>query len=219
MAGAMPAWRRRDPLFDYPLSLPGDTVYRELDIELDAADAEVKWAKALRSEELKAEQGELEKKMEEVYSTVGGLRAAYGKVDALDPDRGEGDSEELRHALRRLRELEREAERIDPAFRRDRERVAEIDGQIRRLNSLGLDNPDQRNEYDRARPPLALLRRTDGTAMDLFDDVRTCLFLLRKELSAFLAKRTGEAFHASDLTREDFSYEFTRNDLLDGGQR
>ena len=204
---ATPRWHRYDPLFDIPLVLPTHTVYRDLEIEPDSSDQEVKWAAGLRLDRLGEEKKELEKKLEAVYAEVDGLR---------DAERAADEDDDPVAALARLAELEREAEHLDAEFRRHRRRVTEIEGEIHRLHALALDNPDKRREYDRQHPPLALLGLADATVLDFLDDVKTMLFLLRRELAGFLAERGSEVFHPSDLTREDFSYEFTHSELLDG---
>lgn len=168
--GSTPRWHRRDPLFDVPLALPSRTAYRELEIEPDASDQEVQWARSLRLDRLKDEK----------------------------------------------RKLERRDGEAEPVAGERQRRLTEIDGEIHRLNALALDNPEKRREHDRRHPPLALLRLADATELGFLDDVRTMLFLLRRELAGFLADRGCEVLHPSDLTREDFSYEFVPNELLDG---
>jgi hypothetical protein len=79
-----------------------------------------------------------------------------------------------------------------------------------------LQREEARLAYDRAHPPLALLKLED-CADELLTDERTCLFLLRMAISEFLAARHEQVFHPSDLTRRDFSDELTFNPVLDGG--
>jgi hypothetical protein len=214
--GRREAWRSREPLFDYPITLPRRTAYHELEIEPDASDEEVRWAKKAHSKRLKGEQQELEEKLQAVYGRVEGLREAYRTVQDLHGQGAEVDESRLREAQRRLRDLEREAQRIDPEFRKNRDRVADLMNSIERLNSMALDSPEKRREYDRSNPPLALLRLDDCAQLGFLDDARTTLFLLRKEVAAFLARKVGDVFHPSDLTREDFSHDFTANRILDG---
>jgi hypothetical protein len=71
--------------------------------------------------------------------------------------------------------------------------------------------------YDRAHPPLALLKLED-CADPVFVDERTHLFLLRVAISAFLEARQERVFHPSDLTRREFSDDFRFNPVLDRDQ-
>jgi hypothetical protein len=73
---------------------------------------------------------------------------------------------------------------------------------------------ETRLAYDRAHPPLALLKLED-CADPMFVDERTHLFLLRLAISAFLEARGEPVFHPSDLTRRDFSDDFRFNPVLD----
>jgi hypothetical protein len=77
-----------------------------------------------------------------------------------------------------------------------------------------LQREETRLAYDRAHPPLALLKLED-CADPMFVDERTHLFLLRVAISAFLEARAEPVFHPSDLTRRDFSDDFRFNPLLD----
>jgi len=206
---------RRDPLFDYPLPLPRQTAYHDLEIEPEASDEEVKWAKQMRSDRLKREQKALQRKLEAVYEAVEGLREAYAGLEEVERGGAEVDDGELRKRSRRLRKLELLARRVDPEFERDRQQVADLEAQIHRLNSQALDVPEKRREYDRQTPPLSLLRFESSHRLEFLSDPRTALFLLRREVAGFLSARGEEVFHPSDLTREDFRYEFTRNELLD----
>jgi hypothetical protein len=213
--GRKTAWRGRELLFDYPITLPHRTAYHDLDIEPDASDEEVRWAKYARSERLKGEQRELEKKLQEVYGQVAGLREAYRTVQDLHGQGAELDEGLLQEAQQQLRALEHEAQRIDPEFRKNRERVGELKDQIEQLNNMALDSPEKRLEYDQLNPPLALLRLVDCARLGFLDDARTTLFLVRRAVAEYLAQRIDHVFHPSDLTREDFSHDFTANSILD----
>jgi hypothetical protein len=79
-----------------------------------------------------------------------------------------------------------------------------------------LQREESRLAYDRAHPPLALLKLED-CADELLTDERTCMFLLRLAISEFLAAKHEPVLHPSDLTRRDFSDELTFNPVLDGG--
>ena len=75
---------------------------------------------------------------------------------------------------------------------------------------------EMRLAYDRAHPPLALLK-LESCADPVFVDRRTRMFLLRMALSEFLIARQEQVFHPSDLTRGEFSDDFSFNPALDQG--
>jgi len=67
-------------------------------------------------------------------------------------------------------------------------------------------------------PPLDLLTLTECPSQPFADptDTRTPLVQLRRELARFLASHGEDVYHPSDLTRDDFTADFTPNELLDG---
>jgi hypothetical protein len=203
----------QDELFSYPLSLPACTLYEELGLDLAASDDEILSAKAEATIRLQAEKSALDQELEKVYAAVEGLKEAYAELPRI-----EGESNlQVRAFRKRLADLERDAQGSDPDFKKKRERAAELELRIHVLNRSALDKPEQRRAYGRAHPPLALLELADGTA-DSFAEGKTALFLLRRELSRFLAAQGEPVFHPSDFTREDFSSDFHHNPLLDGAE-
>lgn len=200
----------RDPLFSYPLPVPSETAYRELGLGPDASDAEVQAAKSLAVRRLDAEQRELERSLQRTYDEVPGLREAY--EDVAIADRAALPDTQTRRA-----ELEARAVEKDPEFREKRGRSAEIVRRIEEINDQALENPVNRRVYDRAHPPLALLKVED-CAVDEFLEGATRLYLLRKDVAGFLSERGVAVFHPSDLTREDFSSDFAFNPILDEGR-
>lgn len=200
---------KRDPLFSYPLPVPSETVYRELGLGPDASDEEVQAAKSLAVRRLDAEHRELERSLQQTYDEVPGLREAYEDVSA--------DAAALRDAQTRRAELEVRAVEQDPEFREKRRRSAEIVRRIEEINDQALEKPVNRRAYDRAHPPLALLKVED-CAVDQFLEGATRLYLLRKDVAGFLSERGVAVFHPSDLTREDFSSDFAFNPILDDGR-
>lgn len=248
-------------MFDYPLPVPHDTPYRELGVEPDASDGEVRAAIAEARRRLQAEKTALEKGLERVYAQVPELRTACDELQSLQARAGQWNAERAREldaavaeleaqgaegaggelaevltdlrnqkkeleeqarALERLRVvqeqlsgLEQRATAIAPAWKRDRARCVEIEEKIAGWNRLALDKPEERRAWDRAHPPLALLRLADCAGTN-FAENHTILFLIRREVSRYLEERGEEVFHPSDLTRESFSADFHFHALLDG---
>jgi hypothetical protein len=113
--------------------------------------------------------------------------------------------------------LDRELRDLDSASARAREiqrAIEEIDRRKVRLNQITIDNPDERQQYDREHPPFGLLK-LDDASRDGFVESRTALTLVRRELSRFFAERNEDVFHPSDLHREDFTADITPHPLLD----
>jgi hypothetical protein len=206
-----------DELFSTPLPRPVPRLYRELRIEPDASDDEVAWAKVAATARLRREQAELRADLDDLEKRVPGLADARERVRELrrPPDAEPPAPGALREAERRLARLEREAFRRDPLVGAKRRRADEVRQAILDLAAVGLDEPDKRLAYDRAHPPLALLKLED-CGEPAFDDPRTRLFLLRSAVASFLADRGEPVYHPSDLTRVDFSADFDHNELLDG---
>jgi hypothetical protein len=205
---------REDQLFSAPLPTPTPRLYRELGVQPDASSDEVAWAKVSASARLRREQAGLEQALDTLEAEVGGLRDAAERLRRL---RGaeQPAADELLDAERTLARLEIEAFAVDPLFRDKRRRLAEVQQTILELAGGGLDEPGKRLEYDRAHPPLAILK-LEECAEGAFEDPRTCLFLLHTTLASFLAGQGERVYHPSDLTREDFSADFDHNELLDG---
>jgi hypothetical protein len=206
---------RADALFDYPLPVPGETDYQKLGIEPDASDDDVRWALQRAKFGLEKEKKRIEASLSGVYEKVG-LTAAYKQVEDLRRAGGEADPEALKHAQAKVAELEQRALDTMPEFRKQRERVAEIERRIPELNRLALDKPEQRLAYDREHPPLALLKVTGCARDEFLNSPRAIMILLRSELSQFLSARGEAVFHPSDITRDDYTADFTHYPLLDG---
>jgi hypothetical protein len=94
------------------------------------------------------------------------------------------------------------------------ERLVVLQDRINEVNGWEIDRPDKRLAYDCGHPPLALLRLEESGSPGL-SDVHTSLLLLRRSISEFLTEAGEEVFHPSDLTRQDFSDDFSRNPVLD----
>jgi hypothetical protein len=90
----------------------------------------------------------------------------------------------------------------------------QLQQRVEEVHGWDLDKPEKRSAYDCANPPLALLKLEDAGVAALTDP-RVRLFLLRREISEFLLAKGAAVFHPSDLTRRDFSDDFSRNPILD----
>ena len=202
-------------MFDVPLPVPGNTMYQEIGVDPDASDAEVRWAVGEYRTQLTAEQGALDQDVRQTIVSVEGFREALAALDALRDDATPEGASRLADAQATVARLEEAAVAHDPEFRRKRERSLVLVEKINTLNKVGLDGPEGRAAYDKAHPPLALLRLASDPTGEL-PDVGKALVLLRMELSSYLAQHGEDVFHPSDLTRDDFSADFAFQPLLDG---
>lgn len=85
---------------------------------------------------------------------------------------------------------------------------------ITEANGLDLDNSESRAAHDARHPPLPLLR-LEPTWDPVFDDRATCLAALRRELEGLLRSTGDPVHHPNDLTRAEFTADFTPTPLLD----
>lgn len=146
--------------------------------------------------------------------------ATSEEVSEAKRERGGAIDEELREVRQRLAKAQEEAPATGKAHEEAKllkQRAEELENKKLALNSLPLQNTEQREAYDLANPPLDLLRLVDCT-VGLFPGApapRRQLAALRRELAAHFEALGEEAFHPSDLTRDDFSDDFTPNPVLD----
>jgi hypothetical protein len=202
-------------MFDCPLPIPQHTQYEELGIAPEAAPDEVREAKTTTVARLEEQKTAAERALNEAYARVPELNDTYNIIERLRRSPENDAPDRLPSAQKKLAKLEQEAIRITPGFKELKKRIAELDSDIRRINRASFDDPEARAAYDKAHPPLSLLKLA-GCTRDKFTDNNVALHLARRELSRFLSDRGEKVFHPSDLTREDFSSDFTPNELLDG---
>lgn len=204
-------------MFDYPIPIPSDTVYQELGIDPEAPASEVRKARTDVINALQGRKALLDAELEAIYSQVEGMRKAYADLEEQENKGPKADAQERRTAHKAVIRLERKALQINPQFKEMRAKSADFEAKKKRLNSLSLDSPEKRQEYDKANPPLALVKLAESPK-DAFTDNKMAFLRLRRELVEFIAEAGEEAFHASDYTRTDFSGDFSHNPQLDGPQ-
>ena len=206
-------------MFQYPILLPSSTEYDELGIGPEALSKEIAEAKGDLARTVTARKDALRAELDSIYIQVDGLREAYANVSSLEVEQADSHHERLAEARESLARLEARARKIDPTFTRRREELAEFDTRLERINLMAVLNPEKRVEYDQKNPPLALMKLADCVRDRFATDRKTALTLLRRELSEFLASREVDVSHPSDLTREDFTADFTETPLLDGSAK
>ncbi len=183
-------------MFDYPLPIPRYTLYHRLGLDPWASTEEIREIKAEITGRLTQEKRGIDQQLGQVYAEL--------------PDLNRTDLE----AQQRTR-LEQRALSMLPDYYALRDRARQLEEEINELNQLPLLSPESRLTYDRRTPPLELLKLADA-APDWFFDNRLALALLRREVADFLALRGEPVYHPSDLTRTDFSGDFTYHPSVDG---
>jgi hypothetical protein len=202
-------------MFDYPLPIPRHTHYEELGIAPEATPDEIREAKESSINRLVEQRNSVLKALKEVYRHVPALEGAYRDVEKPRNNPDSTEAEELRQSRKKLTALEQKALKIRPDYRELRGRLEKLDSAERRINIKAFDNPEARTADDEDNPPLTLLKLAD-CAEDKFYDNRVAMDLIRRELTDFLEMQGETVYHPSDLTRRDFTTDFTPNELLDG---
>lgn len=204
-----------EAMFDYPIEVPSSTEYTRLGIDPEATSQEVSEAKAEFVARITTRQREVTQTLEDVYARVEGLRDAVRAFKELDSS-GKGGTDRTR-VVRRLREFERRAQEVQPRYNALRKETEELAREREEVNSLGVvQSPAEREAYDRLHPPLHLLKLEDARRDAFARDRRLMLPIVRRHVSQFLEDHGEPVHHPSDLTRSDFTADFSHNPLLDG---
>jgi hypothetical protein len=201
-------------MFDCPIPLPTSTHYDTLGVRPEATAEELRDAMTELSAALRALKKAVVDELEAVRTAVPGLREAAEELKKLQGESG-SDPKKVSEAGQNLSRLELQAVAINPRYRDLCNRERELGEEELRVNQMALQNPSARQDYDKSNPPFELLKLAD-CARDELDDPRFAAARLREELVAFLTARKEPVFHPSDLTRSDFSGDFTHNPILDG---
>jgi hypothetical protein len=189
--------------------------YRKLMLGPEATETEVAEAKLELTNELKSRKADIDKQLEGVFQAVAGLREATAEVARLKQLGEQTSLDELGAAQAALAQLEERARSVEPKFLSLREEAADLERQIHDVNLSPIGNSKDRQSYDQANPPLELLKLADCRT-DFFSDNAVALRLLRREVEAFLQAAGEPLSYPTDLTREDFTSDFTFNRNLDG---
>jgi hypothetical protein len=108
-------------------------------------------------------------------------------------------------------EIRAASSRLDQRLRRRGASEAELAD----AHAIRLESTEDRMAHDVAHPPLVLLKLRP-TWHPVLDDATIQLYVLRRELEAFLQERGEPVYRPSDLTRTDFTADHTPDPLLDG---
>lgn len=201
----------------YPFQVPSNTVYSELGLGPEASTREIAEAKAQLVSELTSRLKQSERGLAEVMSAVPGLREARNRVATLTTDGTDGltTDPEVLEAMATFGRLERHAREQFPDYDEWSSEATFCARRIEELNRLPLLTPEQRRTYDEEHPPLGLLDVLTPTYDDFARDKATALALIRTNLEHFFADHGEEVLHPNELTRADFSQDFSPSPLLD----
>lgn len=199
-------------MFDYPIPPLQYGQYADLDLGPEATAEEINEARQELTTSLRTRQRIVQRNLDAVYQQVPGLRQASEKLKSLEDASTEVN--EYRQVQLKLAELQEKAMQIEPRFKQIRDELDELRCRIHEVHLMPIQNPEERIEYDRNHPPLDLIKLADCGASPL-EDPETMLRMLRLELSDFLEQAGEIVFHPSDLTRNDFSHDFSHNRNLD----
>jgi hypothetical protein len=108
-------------------------------------------------------------------------------------------------------EIRAASSRLDQRLRRQGASEAELAA----AHAIRLESAEDRAAHDVAHPPLVLLKLRP-TWHPVLTSAAIRLFVLRRELEAFLHVRGEPVYRPSDLTRTDFTADHTPDPLLDG---
>lgn len=202
-------------MLDYPLPVPRDTQYDTLGLAPEASPDEILVAVRELKTSLLKQKNALLRQIEEAEGCVPELKVARQMVEELHQANAQG---KLTKAQAELARLEQQVRAKCPNRAQLRTLADQLDDQLIALNRMNMENADQRLAYDRAHPPLELMK-IEPVAHEAFSRNRFPLSLLREAISEFLAEQGDDVVHPSDLTRRDFSDDFTYYQLLDGLRR
>jgi len=196
-------------MFDYPIPPRRGGIYAQLGLGPEATAEEINEARQELSSHLKQQQKFVQRELDDVYRQLPELRETWTAFKAI-----EAGSDKYSELQVKLTKLEEQAVGICSNFKSLREQSEDFERQLHEANLLAIQNPDDRMEYDRSHPPFELLKLAD-CADDPLDDRKVMLAEIRRELSDFFEQSGEQVFHPSDLTRNDFSHDFTRDPSLD----
>ena len=200
-------------MFDYPLMKSTKTFYDKMEILPTATERQVRDAISGTKEKLLKKQKRLEIKKSAVFQTLPRLAEILKTIETVKNDAER--REELKGLFEEKERLETKAEANEPAYKGLMQDIVAIERQINELNSMQLDNTEERRRYDKANPPCGLLKLSTFTSA-VFSKQDTTLFLIRKEIDHFLREERGmDCYHPSDFTRVEFSGDFNYNSYLD----
>lgn len=203
-------------LFLLPLPKPENTIYELLNLGAEASVAEIREAKRDAVHQLNKTKRNLERELEKIYKEIPSLKELYLQIQDVYK-RKEMDSDgKLSGLEKQLSLFEQKAQVINQNYQSLRLQITEMESKINEINNINIENPEKRIVYDKSSPPCALLKLENGD-QEIFKNKgrKLALFIARKEIVSFMAKKGEKSYHPSDLTEDDFISDFTFNPLID----
>jgi hypothetical protein len=200
-------------MIDYPLPPLRGGLYAQLGLSPEATAEEINEARQGYVFRLRTEQRAVQRELDAIYKAVPGLKEAIEELEALLGSHSD-NAKDLRRAQSQVASLEKKAREIRGDIRSLRERAARLEKDIHEANVLAIQSQKDRLEYDQTHPPFEILKLEDCASSPL-DDRTTLLWIIRTELTAFLEQAGESIAHPSDLSRHDFSHDFSFDSTLD----
>ncbi len=202
-------------MFNYPVILSRNTSYAKLGLTPDATANEIMDAKGEFLQSLNAQRQALVTRQAKIFEAVPGLPSARSRLDTMKKNSEKSDPAALKKLNGEIFDLEKEALKADPDFKKIESDILRIDKEVNEINLILLEKGEDRRKYDLSNPPCILLRFEDFRA-DVLSGYRTKLIYIRKELSRFFEEiKNLHCFHPSDLTRRIFNTDFEYNKRID----
>jgi len=160
----------RCSLFDLPLPLPSDSLYREMDLEPSATTEEVGWAVKILNDKRQAAKSQLDDDIKATVAKVPGLSVIYEELSGAS-----GASTGNERKLQKLAELKNRALDIDPGFKEKQRKSKEYADKINALNALDLGKLAGLAKYDEMHPPYILMKLAPAVRDEFLDqNAGTC---------------------------------------------
>jgi hypothetical protein len=202
-------------MFDFPLPKRENTLYSKLKITPDSTPQQINDAINRIKSALSEKKNKLNRELDRVYKAFPQIREIEKELSDIK-DQESIDHSKLNAVSKKLQIIERKALIEFPFYKSHLETVAKVDREINEINTMILDKPEEREKYDLATPPCALLK-LEKMEIPLFEDTRDAQFLLRKEIASYLMEQKGiSTYHPSDFTKDDFESDFRKLKSLDG---
>jgi chromosome segregation ATPase len=204
-------------MFRYPLVLERDTQYGRLSITPDATSADIRNAKTELATAYAAQIRQSQARLAKVDAAVPELQKHRSAVKDLRDKKA--SPAQLKPAQQDLADAEKRAAAVDPGYRDVEAEIERLERKVNEINSIKLEDEEERRRYDLDTPPCALLKLSEQS-VPVFESRRIMLAAVRREVSAFIEERLGvPCYHPTDETRRLFLADFEANETLDRGLR
>ncbi len=202
-------------MFDYPLIFSRHTLYTKLGISPVATSEDINDAKGEIIRSLNLRSREIEQRLSVIFKKVPNLQSDKERLKSLqNPIEGQ-NQEEYQKIVISIGKFEKEAEKVDPDYKKLEAEKEQIAKKINEFTLINLEKSEEQRKYDLITPPCALLK-LEQYRLAVIANRRTTLFHVRNELARHFEEELDmECYHPSDFTRRIFISDFEHNHILD----